>query len=42
MVGCGIVVILALAAIIAGAIGGVLKSRENRKHRVPEIGSDGI
>lgn len=36
MVGCGIVVILAFAAIIAGAIGGVLKSRENRKHRVPE------
>ena len=30
MIGCGIVFILAMAAVIAGAIGGVLKSKENR------------
>ena len=36
MIGCGIVFILAMAAVIAGAIGGVLKSKENRKHRGPE------
>ena len=36
MIGCGIVVILVLAAVIFGAIGSIMKSGEKRKKRQPE------
>ena len=36
MIGCGIVVILVLAAVIFGAIGSIMQSGEKRKKRQPE------